>query len=342
MQQSVTQSDLSVFAPFHSLIPSKIGELTMSNSPVHFQKTLARPVDISGIGVHSGRYIESTIHPAPDHHGIVFHRTDVSDSNNIIPATVDYAVPHQLCTRIQNHDGVGVNTIEHFMAAFHGLGIDNVLIEVDGPEMPILDGSSTLIIDLLTKAGLSEQKEARQVLVIVDDVEIDLGNGSRARLSPHNHLELDVSIDFEDQLIGQQSLYYSHDKNAFLTRLADARTFCMLKDVETMRSSGLARGGSLDNAVVVHEGSVLNNDGLRGNDEFVRHKALDCLGDLYLLGMAVRAKLTTTRPGHMLSTKLLQAVMARPDCFVIENKPDTGLPQAGTWTYPETAVAAHS
>ena len=314
----------------------------MSNNAVQFQNTLARPVEISGIGVHSGRYIEITIHPAPAHHGIIFYRSDVADSNNIIPATVDHAVPHQLCTRIENRDGVGVNTIEHFMAAFHGMGIDNLLIEVDGPEMPILDGSSALIIDLLTQAGFEEQSEAKQVFVIVDDVEIDLGNGRHARLSPHDKLELDISIDFEDQLIGKQTLRYNHDSGSFKTKLADARTFCMLKDVETMRSSGLARGGSLDNAVVVHEGAVLNGDGLRSDDEFVRHKALDCLGDLYLLGMAVRAKLTTSCPGHALSTELLQTVLARPNCFVIENEAECGSSRAGTWTYPETAVAAHS
>ena len=314
----------------------------MSKSTVQFQNTLVRPVEISGMGVHSGRYVEITIHPAPAYHGIKFNRTDVIDSNYIIPATVDHAVPHPLCTRIENCDGVGVNTIEHFMAAFHGMGIDNLLIEVDGPEMPILDGSSTLIIDLLSQAGLQEQSEAKQVFVMVGDVEIDLGNGRHARLSPNNRLELDVSIDFEDRLIGKQSLRYSHNKDAFKTKLADARTFCMLKDVETMRTNGLARGGSLDNAVVVHEGAVLNGGGLRSDDEFVRHKALDCLGDLYLLGMAIRAKLTTSCPGHALSIELLRAVMAQPNSFVIENKAEVSHSWAGTWTYPETAVAAHS
>ena len=314
----------------------------MSNSTVQFQNTLARPVEISGIGVHSGRYVEMTIHPAPAYHGIIFHRTDVIGSNYIIPATVDYAVPHPLCTRIENCDGVGVNTIEHFMAAFHGMGIDNLLIEVDGPEMPILDGSSTLITDLLFQAGLQEQSEAKQVFVMVGDVEIDLGNGRHARLSPHDQLELDVSIDFEDRLIGKQSLRYSHNKGAFKSKLADARTFCMLKDVETMRTNGLARGGSLDNAIVVHDGAVLNGDGLRSDDEFVRHKALDCLGDLYLLGMAIRAKLTISCPGHALSTELLHAVIAQPNSFVIENKAEASNSRAGTWTYPETAVAAHS
>ena len=160
------------------------------------------------------------------------------------------------------------------MAAFHGMGIDNLLIEVDGPEMPILDGSSTLIIDLITQAGLQEQSEVKQVFIMVDDVEIDLGNGRNARLSPHDQLELDVRIDFEDQLIGKQSMSYSHNKGAFRSKLADARTFCMLKDVETMRTNGLARGGSLDNAVVVHEGAILNDEGLRSDDEFVRHKTL--------------------------------------------------------------------
>jgi len=314
----------------------------MANSPTELQSTLARPVEVGGIGVHSGRYIDVAIHPAPANHGIVFHRTDLVEGDHIIPATIDYAVPHHLCTRIENEDGIGVNTIEHFMAAFHGLGIDNLLIEIDGPEMPILDGSATQIISLLTKAGIEQQAAAKQVLVIIDEVEIDLGDGRHARLSPNEQLELDVSIDFDDSLIGQQSLRYSHDTGAFEASLANARTFCMLKDVEAMRNSGLARGGSLDNAVVVHNGSVLNDDGLRSDDEFVRHKTLDCLGDLYLLGMAVRAKLTASRPGHALSTKLLQAVMARPDAFIIENRPEPQARQTGPWAYPETAVAAHS
>lgn len=314
----------------------------MAVSPTELQCTLARPVEVGGIGVHSGRYIDVKLHPAPANHGIIFHRTDVVESDNVVPATIHYAVPHQLCTRIQNQDGIGINTIEHFMAAFHGLGIDNLLIEIDGPEMPILDGSATPIINLLTKAGIEKQSVAKQVLVIVDDVEIDLGNGRYARLSPNEQLELDVCIDFDDSLIGQQSLVYSHDTSTFESNLADARTFCMLKDVEAMRNSGLARGGSLDNAVVVHDGAVLNDGGLRSDDEFVRHKALDCLGDLYLFGMAVRAKLTASRPGHALSTKLLQAVMARPESFVIENPAEPQTLQTGTWAYPEAAVAAHS
>lgn len=315
-----------------------------SRKPVSdLQATLLRSVEISGIGVHSGRYVELALHPAPTNHGIVFHRTDVLESDPVIPAKIDYAVPHALCTRIENCDGVGVNTIEHFMAAFHGLGIDNLLIELNGPELPIFDGSAAPIIESLSKVGLQEQKAAKQVLVILQDVEINLGDGRYAQLSPHHQLELDINIDFDDSLIGRQSFHYCHDSGAFESKLANARTFCMLKDVETMRNKGLARGGSLDNAVVVHNGSVLNNFGLRSDDEFVRHKALDCLGDLYLLGMSVRAKLTTSRPGHALSTKLLQVLMTRPDCFVIENKANNNQPRpSGLWSYPQTAVAAHS
>ena len=226
------------------------------------------------------------------------------------------------------------------MAAFHGMGIDNVLIEIDGPEMPILDGSATLIFKLLENAGLAQQDMPRRAITILKEVEVDMGNGVVAKLSPAESLEMDVSIHFDDQLIGTQSISYKNTSQAFFDELANARTFCMLKDVEAMRNSGLARGGSLDNALVVHNGTVLNEGGLRSTDEFVRHKTLDCLGDLFLLGMAVKARLTTSKPGHALSTMLLKTLMNTPDAFMIEDA-TSGTAQ-GQWAYPETAVAAHS
>ena len=305
-----------------------------------WQHTLFQPVEIGGIGVHSGRFIEVVLHPAPAGHGIVFQRSDVTGCDAIIPATIEHAVPHKLCTRIENKDGVGVNTIEHFMAAFHGMGIDNVLIEIDGPEMPILDGSATPIFKLLENAGLAQQDMPRRAITILKEVEVDMGNGVVAKLSPAESLEMDVSIHFDDQLIGTQSISYKNTSQAFFDELANARTFCMLKDVEAMRNSGLARGGSLDNALVVHNGTVLNEGGLRSTDEFVRHKTLDCLGDLFLLGMAVKARLTTSKPGHALSTMLLKTLMKTPDAFMIEDAA-SGTAQ-GQWAYPETAVAAHS
>ena len=305
-----------------------------------WQHTLFQPVEIGGIGVHSGRFIEVVLHPAPAGHGIVFQRSDVTRCDAIIPATIEHAVPHKLCTRIENKDGVGVNTIEHFMAAFHGMGIDNVLIEIDGPEMPILDGSATPISKLLENAGLTQQDMPRRVITILKEIEVDMGNGVVAKLSPAESLEIDVSIHFDDQLIGSQSISYKNTSQAFFEELANARTFCMLKDVEAMRNSGLARGGSLDNALVVHNGTVLNEGGLRSSDEFVRHKTLDCLGDLFLLGMAVKARLTTSKPGHALSTMLLKTLMNTPDAFLIEDA--TSGSAQGQWAYPETAVAAHS
>ena len=305
-----------------------------------WQHTLAQPIEVGGIGVHSGRFIEVILHPAPADHGIVFERSDVSDCDSIIPATIEFAVPHNLCTRIENKDGVGVNTIEHFMAAFHGMGIDNLRIEIDGPEMPILDGSATPIFNLLKRAGLTRQDKRRHVITILKEVEVDMGDGVMAKLSPADSLEIDVSIQFDDQLIGQQSISYTNNSQAFIDELADARTFCMLRDVEAMRNSGLARGGSLDNALVVHNGAVLNEGGLRTTDEFVRHKTLDCLGDLFLLGMAIKARLTASKPGHALSTNLLKTLMNTPDAFHIEGRGSAS--DHGQWAYPETAVAAHS
>ncbi len=310
-----------------------------SQEMIEWQTTISQPIELGGIGVHSGRFIEVVINPAPAGHGIIFHRSDVVTSDPVIPATIHYAVPHSLCTRIENEDGVGVNTIEHFMAAFHALGIDNLLIEIDGPEMPILDGSATPIYKGLKAAGIETLNAPRQVMRIIKPVELDLGDGVRACLSPCDDLEIEVTIDFDDQLIGCQSIAYKNDSQSFEEQLADARTFCMLKDVEAMRNCGLARGGSLDNAVVVHNGTVLNNGGLRRADEFVRHKTLDCLGDLYLLGMALRARLTTSKPGHALSTKLLKALMMQPDAFIVDNwNPVTG----SHWSYPQAAVAAQS
>jgi UDP-3-O-[3-hydroxymyristoyl] N-acetylglucosamine deacetylase len=178
------------------------------------------------------------------------------------------------------------------------------------------------------------------VITILKEVEVDMGDGVMAKLSPADSLEIDVSIQFDDQLIGQQSISYTNNSQAFIDELADARTFCMLRDVEAMRNSGLARGGSLDNALVVHNGAVLNEGGLRTTDEFVRHKTLDCLGDLFLLGMAIKARLTASKPGHALSTNLLKTLMNTPDAFHIEGRGSAS--DHGQWAYPETAVAAHS
>ena len=305
------------------------------------QRTLKQAVEITGIALHSGRFINAIINPAPANYGIVFERVDVTGCNRIVPAKVENAVQNELCTRIQNEDGIKVQTIEHFMAAFHGLNIDNLHIEIDGSEMPILDGSSKQISDRLNAAGIIEQDEFKQVLVITEEIEYRDEHGVMMRLVPNDSLEIDITIDFDDSAIGTQRCTYVHENGGFDNHLAHARTFCLLRDVELIRRSGMGQGGSLDNAVVVDDGKVLNPSGLRGDDEFVRHKALDCLGDLYLLGMTMKAKLVASRPGHAASASLLKLLKSRPEAFQIMsgNNPASLNP---SWSMPQSAVASPS
>lgn len=305
------------------------------------QTTLNAPIVVSGVGLHSGTFITATMHPADCDYGICFHRSDVVGRDALIPATIANAVETPLCTRIENAAGIRVNTIEHFMAAFNGLGVDNVRIDVDGPELPILDGSAFQIVDRIQRQGLCIQTKPRRTIVIKKPVEAMLQDGAYARLEPADSLLLDVSIDFDDEAIGRQQLNYHHDDGHFVSDLASARTFCLYRNVENMRQAGLAQGGSLKNAVVVDQGAIMNPEGLRMADEFVRHKALDCLGDLYLLGATLRGKLTTFRPGHALSTRLLQTLMTRKDAFEIVDWSAAAM-LSGYGQIPDAAVAART
>ena len=349
LQQFVTKCDLFFPLPFSRLFSRywrfnavSQGINTRMTSQHHaLQTSLKQVAELRGIGLHSGRFIEVRLLPAPAGHGIVFYRTDIHGLDPIIPALIDNISDARLCTRIQNADGVSMSTIEHFMAAFHGLGLDNVLIEVDGPEMPILDGSAIQIVTLLQQAGIVALDKVKPVLVVTKPIEVKLENDVVLQLLPSETLDLDIQIDFADPAIGRQHYHYTHQHGCFENELADARTFCMLKDVETMRHSGLARGGSLDNAVVVDNGSILNQGGLRSESEFVKHKVLDCLGDLYLLGMSLRARVCANKPGHAASAALLKALMASPSSFYIEN--ENNLPQqSANMHLPEAAVALAS
>jgi len=310
-------------------------------TPFSKQRTLKQSVEISGTALHSGRYVTAVLNPAPADTGIVFERVDVKGCNRLIPATIDHAVQHSLCTRIENTDGVKVQTIEHFMAAFHGLNIDNVHIEIDGSELPILDGSAMQITERLKSAGIQELDADRNVMVVKQAIEFEDEHGVFMRLEPHDNLEINVAIEFNDPMIGTQQCRYTHGEDVFDAQLSHARTFCMLRDVERIRQSGMGQGGSLDNAVVIDNGKVLNPSGLRGKDEFVRHKTLDCFGDLYLLGMALKAKLTATRPGHAASTSLLKLLISRPECFEIHRGQQAGHPTP-VWSLPAQAVASPS
>ena len=302
------------------------------------QTTIASPVTLSGVGVHSGRYATMKMHPAKADTGIVFCRTDIEDVDCCITAHAHNAIEAQLCTRIENSAGVGVTMIEHVMAAFHALGIDNILIEIDSSEVPILDGSSAHIVELINRAGISTLDAPRHYIEIIAPIMAQLDNGAWAELSPADSLQIDIDIDFDDPGIGQQRCYFDSAADNFADEIAHARTFCMYRDVEKMQQAGLAKGGSLQNALVYHDGEILNEGGLRMNNECAKHKALDCIGDLFLLGMAVKGKLTSHMPGHRLSTILVRKMLESPESFRIVTQDESrSLTSAGTM--PAMAVA---
>jgi len=226
-----------------------------------------------------------------------------------IAARFDQVVDTRMCTRIENEQHVSVGTIEHLMAALHGCEVDNVVIEVSGPEVPIMDGSSEPFVFLIECAGIVEQDAPRQILRIARRVEVR--NGDRvAALEPADGFSAFVGIDFSSSAIGYQEISLELTPNLFKTEIARARTFGFLEEVETLRAMGLARGGSLENAVVVDGDTVVNEEGLRYRDEFVRHKLLDCLGDLYLAGHRVMGRFHSVRAGHCINNELLRAVFS--------------------------------
>lgn len=279
-----------------------------------FQHTVRAPALFAGVGVHTGAYTRVNVRPAAAGAGIVFVRTDVRDRDNLIPATGEAVCKTQLGTVIGNAAGVTVSTIEHLMAAFAMLGVDNAMVEVDGPEMPIMDGSALPFVRILDRASLRPQEAARNYIEILDTVEVIEGD-KRATLKPADGFEVAFTIEFPTAAIGRQSIDMAMDEQAFRDELADCRTFGFLRDVEALRAMGLARGGSMENCVVIDDDRVLNPEGLRRPDEFVRHKALDAIGDLYVLGGPVIGRFEGVLAGHALNNALVRALLARPDAW---------------------------
>lgn len=254
------------------------------------------------------------LRPASAEYGIWFRRTDVEDRDPLVPARWDSVSSAVLCTRISNSDGVSVSTIEHVMAALAGTGLNNVLIEIDGPEVPILDGSAAPFVSAILSRGLRELPAPVRALEILDRVEVINGD-AWARLEPARTLEIDFVIDFEDTAIGRQEKRLNMSNGAFVHELCDSRTFCRSRDVDAMRANGLALGGTLRNAVVVDGARVLSPGGLRHDDEAVRHKMLDALGDLALAGAPLLGRYTGHRAGHAMTNALLRTLFARPGAF---------------------------
>lgn len=279
-----------------------------------FQHTVRSPVRFAGIGVHTGEQARVTLLPAPADTGVVFIRTDVRDRDNRIAVSGEAVCRTQLGTVITNAAGVTVSTIEHLMAALVMNGVDNALVEIDGPEMPIMDGSSIDFIRGLDRAGLQPQGAPRRFIEIVDVVEVIEGD-KRATLRPSEGFEVAFEIAFASAAIGRQAVDLKMDAGAFRRELADCRTFGFLHEVEALRAMGLARGGSMDNAVVIDGDEIMNPEGLRRPDEFVRHKALDAIGDLYVLGAPVIGRFEGVLAGHALNNAVVRALLATPHAW---------------------------
>lgn len=277
------------------------------------QNTLKSPATFIGSGLHTGEPVRMTVRAAPVDHGIRFRRLDIA-AHPVVPATWDAVTPSRLCTVIETADGVSVSTIEHVMAALAGSGVHNALIDIDGPEVPILDGSALAFVTGFLAAGIEEQDAPVRAIRILKPVEVTEGEAT-ARLEPADMLEIDFSIDFADAAIGLQSRRLNMANGAFVRELSDSRTFCRQSDVDAMREKGLALGGTLQNAVVFDGDKVLSPGGLRHSDEPVRHKMLDALGDLALAGGPILGRYTGERAGHALTNRLLRALFADPTAF---------------------------
>jgi UDP-3-O-[3-hydroxymyristoyl] N-acetylglucosamine deacetylase len=288
---------------------------------------LAGPAICAGVGLHSGERVRVSIRPAPAGSGIVFVRTDLVKDNRV-PVTAAAVSQSRLCTVISNAAGVTVATIEHLMAALAALEVDNAVIELDGPEVPIMDGSALPFVQLLDRAGRRRQDVERQFIEILETIEVVDGD-KVVRLSPCDRFEMAFEIEFDAKVIGRQRVDLALTEQSFRDELADCRTFGFLRDVEALREAGLARGGSLENAVVIDGERVLNPEGLRRTDEFVRHKALDAVGDLYVLGAPLLGRFEGVYAGHALNNLLCRALLARPRAWRMQPASAVALARAG-------------
>ena len=277
------------------------------------QQTVKEPFTLKGVGLHSGKKVTLTFEPANANNGIKFIRTDLV-KNNIIDALWLNVSSTNLCTTISNDKGVEVSTIEHLMSALSGMHIDNANILIDGPEVPIMDGSSFPFVEKLEMAGIKIQDVDRKIIIVNKEIQVTK-NDSFAKILPNNQFSIDFEIDFESRLINKQACQLQLINGNYKSDISTARTFGFEKDVEYLRSNGLALGGSLENAVVVGEKSILNKEGLRFEDEFVRHKILDSIGDLYLAGKPIQGYFYGSKSGHYLNNQLLRKLFSDKSNF---------------------------
>ena len=278
------------------------------------QRTLKNTIKTTGVGLHTGARVEIVLRPAAENAGIVFHRVDLERPVSI-PADALHVGETRLSSTLR-HDGAAISTVEHLMSALAGLGIDNLHVDVAGPEVPIMDGSASPFVFLLQSAGIVEQDAHKRYLRIASPVEVRDGD-KWARFEPFNGFKLDFTIDFPHPMFGSENRHVVIDfaEHSYVKEVARARTFGFMQDLEAMREAGLGLGGSLQNAVVLDEYRVLNSEGLRYDNEFVKHKVLDAIGDLYLLGHPLIGQYTAFKSGHGLNNAVARALLARTDAF---------------------------
>ena len=281
------------------------------------QTTLSRPINCVGVGLHSGKRVSLCLKPAGPNDGIVFVRSDLSGKPEI-KASWENVVDTRMCTTLGNSEGVTVSTVEHLMAALSGCHVDNVIVEVDGSEVPIMDGSAQPFVFLVECSGLEVLNVSRNIIEILRAVTVK-SNGGIGELSPGTSFSIGFEIEFDNKAVSRQELQVDLVNGTFKKEIARARTFGFIHEVEALRASGLARGGNLDNAVVVDGDHILNDGGLRYTDEFVRHKVLDAVGDLYLAGSPILGHYRGVRAGHEVTNKLLQALFADPTAWRLVN-----------------------
>ena len=288
------------------------------------QTTLQREVAVAGTAIHSGKFVQLCLKPAPANTGIVFYRVDQSRDGSLcddvmIPADFRFVHDTTLGTSLRNENGIEVCTVEHLMAALAGCGIDNAVVTVDGPEIPILDGSSEKFVRLIDRAGVIELDADRKYIRVLETIGVE-GENKSLMIEPLDGFEVAMSIDFEATAVGKQQHHVQLMNGAFRDEISSARTFGFSHEVEKLRSLGLALGGSLENTIVVEEDRILNDGGLRFSNEFVRHKILDAIGDLYLAGVPILGRVVGVCSGHTLNNQILKALFDQPEKWIMETR----------------------
>ena len=281
------------------------------------QKTINDKIELAGVGLHNGANVNLIIKPGEPNSGISFKRIDI-DGDNIVNANFKNVVEPILCTKLKNESGITVSTVEHLMAAFYGEGIDNALVEVDASEIPIMDGSAIEFVDAIRSVGIKEQSELRKFINVLKKIEVREGQKYISIEPLNNDLIVDFEIIYNNSLIRTRRKEFKQSDDD-LTNIYNSRTFCLFEDIEQIKSQGLAKGGTLDNAIVVQGNRVLNEDGLRNRHEFVYHKILDCLGDLILSGHRIFGHIKTSQGGHALTNKLLVKFFSDRSNWMLES-----------------------